>query len=184
MKIISSLLALLTCVSAFNSPAPQKDMSFLASKVGSTAPVPTFDPLNLSGDKPARFNYFREAELKHARLGMFASVAIPLIESNTHKPALDEFQQQDPMFQASVIAAMLGLEFYGMNRGWEAPNKKVFTLKEDYRPGDFGFNLVKDWDSKSAISLQNRELNNGRLAMLSAAGMIAQELVHPAPLLS
>lgn len=183
MKFISVVIGMLTCVGAFNTPAPQKDVSFLTSKVGSTAPVPAFDPLNLSGDKPARFNYYREAELKHGRLGMFASVAIPLIESNTHKPALDQFQQLDPTYQATVIATMLGLEFYGMKTGWENPTKKMFALKEDYRPGDFGFKIVKNWDSDFAIDLQNKELNNGRLAMLSAAGMIAQELVHPVPLL-
>tara|TARA_Y100000389_G_scaffold204919_1_gene260801 strand:- start:808 stop:1365 length:558 start_codon:yes stop_codon:yes gene_type:complete len=185
MKIVVTFLSLLTSGLAFNSPAPPKDNTFLKSKIGATAPFPEgFDPLNLSGEKLSRFNYFREAEIKHGRLGMFASVAFPLIETNTHKPAIDQFQQLDPMVQTSVIAAMLALEFYGMERGWEPPSTKLFTLKEDYKQGDLGFNVVKDWSTDLAVDLQNKELNNGRLAMLSAAGMIAQELVHPVAIFS
>jgi len=185
MKIVVAFLSLLTSAMAFNSPAPPKDTSFLKSNIGATDPFPEgFDPLNLSGEKQSRFNYFREAEIKHGRLGMFASVAFPVIESNTHKPAIDQFQQLDPSVQISVIATMLALEFYGMRRGWEVPSTKLFALKEDYKQGDLGFNVIKDWSSDLAVDLQNKELNNGRLAMLSAVGMMAQELVHPVPIFS
>ena len=185
MKIVVAFLSLLTSAMAFNSPASPKDTSFLKSNIGATDPFPEgFDPLNLSGEKQSRFNYFREAEIKHGRLGMFASVAFPVIESNTHKPAIDQFQQLDPSVQISVIATMLALEFYGMRRGWEVPSTKLFALKEDYKQGDLGFNVIKDWSTDLAVDLQNKELNNGRLAMLSAAGMMAQELVHPVPIFS
>ena len=115
---------------------------------------------------------------------MIDSKNITLVEFNTHKPAIDQFQQLDPWVQTSVIATMLALEFYGMSRGWEAPSTKLFTLKEDYKQGDLGFNVIKDWSTDFAGDLQNKELNNGRLAMLSAAGMMAQELVNPVPIFS
>ena len=183
MRVIASLLTFFTCATAFNSPASPKKNAFLKNKIGATDPFPDgFDPLDLCGSKPERFNYFREAEIKHGRLGMFASAAFPIIESNTHKPAIDQFQQLEPWMQASVIAGMMGAEFYIMSKGWQEPSTKLFALKDDYKPGDMGFNVVKDWTTDLAVDLQNKELNNGRLAMLSAAGMMAQELVNPVPI--
>ena len=184
MKFLTMMMTI-SGISAFSSPAPSTDNAFLKNKIGATDPFPDgFDPLNLSGEKPARFKYFREAEIKHGRLGMFASAAFPIIESNTHKPAIDQFQQLDPWVQASVVGAMFGAEFYIMDKGWQDPTTKLFALRDDYKPGDLGFNIVKDWTTDLAVDLQNKELNNGRLAMLSAAGMIAQELVNPVPIFS
>ena len=52
-------------------------------------------------------------------------------------------------------------------------------LKEDYYPGDVGFDPLglKPEDPEEFATIQTKELQNGRLAMLGAAGMIAQELV-------
>ena len=52
-------------------------------------------------------------------------------------------------------------------------------LKEDYYPGDIGFDPLglKPEDPEEYAAIQTKELQNGRLAMLGAAGMIAQELV-------
>jgi hypothetical protein len=50
-------------------------------------------------------------------------------------------------------------------------------LNEEYQPGDLGFSLGDDLTSDKGKELLNKELNNGRLAMIASAGMIAQELV-------
>jgi len=44
---------------------------------------------------------------------------------------------------------------------------------------DYGFDPlnIKPEDPEELKILENKELNNGRLAMVGAAGMIAQELV-------
>lgn len=164
-----STLALMGTTSALKPQLPPAK-----SVAGSTKPFENFDPLNLGTDE--RFSFYREAELKHGRLGMVAASTFPLIESYTHEPAINQFQHLDEMSQIGIVTSMLGVEFYSMVKGWEPPSKP-FTLKDDYQPGDFGFNLVKNWDSDESVNLQNKELNNGRLAMIAAAGMMAQELL-------
>merc|ERR1712217_371023 len=49
----------------------------------------------------------------------------------------------------------------------------------DATPGDYGWDPLglKPKDAKAFKELQNKELNNGRLAMLAAAGILAQEAV-------
>mmetsp|Transcript_10876 Transcript_10876/g.32070 ORF Transcript_10876/g.32070 Transcript_10876/m.32070 type:complete len:100 (-) Transcript_10876:333-632(-) len=53
------------------------------------------------------------------------------------------------------------------------------TLREGYLPGDLGFDPMglKPKGEAELLAMQNKELNNGRLAMLAIAGMTAQELV-------
>jgi light-harvesting complex I chlorophyll a/b binding protein 1 len=61
-----------------------------------------------------------------------------------------------------------------MIRGWENPLVKPFALKEDYQPGDFGLTFGVNEDSLG--EQMDKELNNGRLAMIGILGMMAQEL--------
>ena len=104
---------------------------------GSTKPLPLFDPLNLSSNQ-ARIPFFREAELKHGRIGMVASVTIPLVDQVSGKHAIFEFQHLRPDVQLSVVGFMLVAEFASMLSGWEDPTKKPFSLRDDYQPGDWG----------------------------------------------
>ncbi|KAL7526592.1 hypothetical protein ACHAWF_001835, partial [Thalassiosira exigua] len=52
-------------------------------------------------------------------------------------------------------------------------------LKEDYYPGDIGFDPlgIRPEDPEELDLMITRELQNGRLAMLAAAGFLAQEAV-------
>ena len=50
------------------------------------------------------------------------------------------------------------------------------------KPRDLGFSLVKDHGSLDESERKNKEINNGRLAMIAALGMIVQELVTDQPL--
>ena len=65
-------------------------------------------------------------------------------------------------------------EFSSMIRGWENPLVKPFTLKEDYQPGDFGLKYLVSEDKLG--EQMDKELNNGRLAMIGILGMMVQEL--------
>lgn len=139
---------------------------------GSTKPVENFDPLNFAST-PERSMFFREAELKHGRLAMVAAASIPLVEQFTHRPGIHEFSSLPNNIQIAVIMLTFISEFSSMLKGWQNPLEKPFTLNEDYQPGDLGFGVSNNRD----VDMINKELNNGRLAMIASLGMLAQELV-------
>ena len=149
--------------------------------VGSTKPIENFDPLNLANNDEKTL-LFREAELKHGRLAMISTITIPLIELNTHNPAIYEFSNLRPTLQIGLTSLMLVSEFSSMIRGWKNPfekdtSSKYFKILENYQPGDLGFKVITDLDTPEGRELLNKELNNGRLAMIAALGMIVQELI-------
>ena len=51
-------------------------------------------------------------------------------------------------------------------------------------PGDFGWDPMDFYptDPQGRIEMQTKELNNGRVAMIAVAGMVAQELATGAKL--
>lgn len=147
---------------------------------GSTPPFENFDPFQFSKDEK-REVFFREAELKHGRIAMIASVTIPLVEQFTHRTGIHEFDNLPTNMKLLVVGTMFMSEFSSMFRGWENPMKKPFALRQDYQPGDYEFSTI-DLTTEESGKLLDKELNNGRLAMIGALGMIAQEIVTNKPL--
>jgi len=158
---------------------------------GVTAPMGFFDPVGFSSDcSEGKLLFYREVELKHGRVGMLASLGFlvgeqwhPLFGGNIDVPSYVAFQQTPlETFWGAVVVAIAIPEAYSVfqfappddgGKGFE-----WWTMKPDRVPGDFGFDPLglKPDDPAEFKALQTKELNNGRLAMLAAAGMIAQEL--------
>lgn len=170
------------------SAATSKDDP-LAGLAGSTAPFENFDPMGLSkGASPNKIKLFREAELTHGRVSMVASLGFivaenfnPFFDGAIKGPAIGHFQQLPPTFWGIVLASIGLAEFVRLTTGWVNPGegKGLWTLKEDYEPGSIGWDPLglKPTDPKELNIMQTRELNNGRLAMFSIAGMVVQEKI-------
>jgi len=163
-------------------------------KAGATGPLGFWDPIGFATNVPAgRLLFYREVELKHGRLCMLASLGFlvaeqfhPLFGGNIDVPSYIAFQETYlERFWYVVAAAVAVPEIFASIPTFNTPadgdvyiDQFTFTMKSNRVPGDLGFDPLglKPADEKEFLELQNKELNNGRLAMISVAGMIAQEL--------
>jgi light-harvesting complex I chlorophyll a/b binding protein 1 len=162
---------------------------------GITGPLDFFDPLGFTTDiTEADFKKYRESELKHGRVAMIAVLGVIagelfpfLLGGKITGPAIYQFQQADPIlnaFTANVIGLTAAVEGYNIIKGW-APASETFSsdnavagLRKDYENGDLKFDPL-DWkptNPKALAAIKNKEINNGRLAMIAIVGIVAQEL--------
>ena len=153
------------------------DLANVVKIRGSTKPFESFDPLDLSlSSHDTRLLFFREAELKHGRLAMVSALLIPYFDQmDPNVLGIHGFDHLPTNVKMLIIAHMFMAEFASMFKGWEKPWEKPFSLKMGYQPGDLGFKLSQSNEEMEV--LMDKELNNGRLAMIGALGMIAQQLV-------
>jgi len=154
---------------------------------GITEPVGFFDPAGFSeGVSEGRMRFYREVELKHCRIGMLAALSFlvaeqfhPLFGGDIDAPSYLAFQQTPlEKFWAFPVSCISILEVWSVFTFNNPAGGEPWSIRSDHKPGDFGFDplKLKPEDPKEFLEMQNKELNNGRLAMLAAAGMIAQEL--------
>lgn len=162
---------------------------------GITEPTGFFDPSGFSTTATAgKLLFYREVELKHGRVAMLAALGIlvgekfhPLFEpaicngcGDIDVPAYLAFQQTPLQnFWPAVVAAIAIPEIFSVFT-FQNPIEGggTWEMKKDHVPGDLGFDPLglKPTDATMLKEIQTKELNNGRLAMIAAAGMIAQEL--------
>ena len=156
---------------------------------GSIAPFENFDPAGFLKDASKEQVYtYREAELTHGRVGMLASLGF-LVQEWWHPlfgadggPAISQM----PSLPAGIWIAMIfgvGIaEGVRVARGWNDPSLPDHffqKLKPSYYPGDLGWDPLglKPTTESELREMQTKELQNGRLAMIAAAGFLAQEAV-------
>jgi len=154
---------------------------------GVTAPMDYFDPIGFSTTvTPGKLLFYREVELKHGRVAMLAALGIlvgesfhPLFGGDIDVPAVFAFQQTPlETFWPAVLAAIAIPEIFSVFSFQDPSKGEQWAIREDHEPGNLGFDPLglKPTDQKELVAMKTKELNNGRLAMIAVAGMIAQEI--------
>merc|ERR1719502_155387 len=159
---------------------------------GAIAPAGNFDPANfLEGASESEVMRYREAEITHGRVGMLASAGF-LVQESFHPlfsgdngPAIEQIPQIPPWLWFGMTLGIGIAESLRIQKGWANPydgperSQNEFKLKEGYTPGDLGFDPLNlaPTDPLEFREMQEKELSHGRLAMLAAAGFMAQEAV-------
>ena len=196
MKLI--LATLLTSAAAFAPSKVAHSTPSLSASLdglnGALDPVGQWDPLGLA-DKAtdATLARYREAELAHGRVAMLATIGFLvgekvegssfLFDAQISGPAITHITQVPDGFWAVIIAFVGAYEASRAQAGWvdpaDCPVDQPGLLRDDYAPGDLKFDpfgLMPD-DAEEFDIMQTKELQNGRLAMIAAAGFLAQEAV-------
>ena len=200
MKFAATLALFAAPAAAFlaKAPAPKQNVAPLAFSVdtipGAIAPTGLFDPLGFAEKADeATLKRYREAELTHGRVAMLASVGFLVgeaVESKTFifngevtGPAITHLAQVNPTFWLILGVGIARAELDRAKIGWVEPENvpvaKPGLLRDDYIPGNLDFDPLglKPEDPEAFFEMQTKELQNSRLAMLAAAGFLAQELV-------
>jgi len=149
-----------------------------------------FDPAGfLEGKDKLEVYQLREAELVHGRVAMLASLGF-IVQEKFHPlfsgdggPAIDQIPQL-PIWLWGVMLAFIGsAEQTRIAKGWAKLDPETSTassaLREGYYPGDLDFDPfnIKPKDPAGFRLMQEKELSHCRLAMIAAAGFLAQEAV-------
>jgi len=165
---------------------------------GSLSPVKNFDPFGFAQDCDLdTMRRYREAETTHGRVAMLAVIGFLVQEAGFHPlfnaatkdlgPAirhLDQVRATAPLFFEILAIAIGGAEVTRALAGWEKPGDAggfPGKLQPNYYPGDVGFDplgLKPTGSFAEFADMSTKELQHGRVAMLAAAGFIAQELVN------
>merc|ERR1712025_1128380 len=157
-----------------------------------------WDPMGFcsqNGITEGKIKFYREVELKHGRVGMLAALGFlvgenfhPLFGGDIDVPSYLAFQQTPlQTFWPAVVFAIAIPEIFSVFT-FETPALftgpldtkagDTWSIRADHEPGDLGFDPLglKPTDAAELKEMQTKEINNGRLAMIAAAGMIAQEV--------
>ena len=152
-----------------------------------------FDPLGLmEGKSKLEVFRLREAELTHGRVAMLASLGF-LVQEKFHPlfsgdggPAIDQIPGLPVWLWAIMGGGIAAAESYRINQAFRELDgdklKAESALRPGYVPGQIGFDplgLAPEDPAEFAI-MQEKELAHARLAMIAAAGFLAQEAVTKA----
>ena len=163
----------------------------LPTFIGDLAPLGFFDPLGFSKDLDLNgVKRYREAEIMHGRVAMMATIGYIIGDStptitygmNVHHTIANNRIPEVPgtVLFPFFLAINIAEALRATTRWVEPGLGPLFTLRESYYPGDVRFDPLgfKPTDAEEIATMQTRELSNGHLAMIAAAGMCVQEQIN------
>lgn len=185
---VSSLFFLFGSAAAFAPSSVQTSapstLNALEDKFGSTMPFKAFDPLDLATlGSEETFAWFRAAELKHARVAMLATTGYIVQAAGIHFPGmlshdvsfaslsamkpLDAWAAVPEGGQQQIVGAIFLAEIISESQG------SHYTKGGDlptviFPPIDFS-----GVEAEKLKFQRNKELNNGRLAMIAIISFCA-----------
>lgn len=187
MNLYLLLFTFVSSVSSFSrlfQKHPSMQISMSDSKkdfqfIGDIPPLGYFDPLNFSSEvSEIQLKKLREAELHHGRIAMASALILPTLDVVYKMPGIDALRLVDTKTQI-IITWLFGMyEASRILSLYDSPfnEKTQFKFKETAIPGQYFYK--KNYDKE----LMEKELSNGRLAMIGMAGYIAQEFVTKQPI--
>ena len=156
---------------------------------GIAAPLGFFDPLGFTeGASEGKIKFYREAEIKHGRVAMLASLGFvvgeqfhPLWGGNINVPSIMAWQETPLQGAMPAVAFLIAIHEVLSVFTFNSPfGGEIFTIRSDYASGDLGWDPLglKPTSPAELKEMQTKEINNGRLAMIGIIGMWGQELAH------
>ena len=139
-----------------------------------------FDPLELA-DTPESLAWYREAEVKHARLAMLAAFGWPVSEVTNFGKLLTNDGRAPSLLNGGLgeingiyWGAVIALAVYWESKGLD----KQYGKKDNYLPGMLGFDPL----GKDSPAMREAEITNGRVAMIAITVFALEEALTKAPI--
>mmetsp|Transcript_33711 Transcript_33711/g.34339 ORF Transcript_33711/g.34339 Transcript_33711/m.34339 type:complete len:212 (+) Transcript_33711:76-711(+) len=186
---------LASAISAFVAPQATRSASLTMAAEGMSASLPFLKkPKNLEGMvgnsefDPFGFaelfdvKFMREAELKHGRIAMLATVGY-FVQQYVHLPG-DAYQTANPIDAVFAVGPSPMLQiFFGIGALESLNHKGKMGMTDMHadgaEPGDFGWGskMLKGKTEAQINDIKLKELKNGRLAMFGIGGMIHHTII-------
>lgn len=183
--VVSSVQSLTMCFLLVFTLQTGTALASLADLPGSTAPLKEYDPMGLATiGSDETFAWFRAAELKHSRCAMVATTGFLVNAAGYHFPG-----QLSHDLAFSDLAAMKPIDAWAAVPDAGKAQILFTILIAELRTESKGTHYMKGGDLPTMVfppidfsgvnadtlkTKQNRELNNGRLAMIAIMSFISE----------